>query len=388
SWYPGLTPEQQLADPRVPLYWSGWGEFRALQAASAGSNVYFGPEVTFGRALADADQPAVLVKHAVGGTDLANYWYPGAVPGDASAGPGFATLAVTMEQAALELDAAGDPWRWAGFVWMQGESDSLDPTMANAYESNLQGLLDAVRELTSTPELPAAIGLIATESIWTHADAVRAAQRAVADGDPDVFTVETDDLQRNDVDAAHYDGVSMRVLGARFATALLERDDVPAGSDAPEAALAVSAGSTAYDFTGTCGWEFELAEAVTVTDIGNYGATYLGTSADVGIWDADGALVLRTNVPSWADAPATWRDAFWYVAIEPVTLPAGTYRIGVVSWSGDADQYLTDATGAFADDVGFTAGVYAEANWLTYPAASYVDGEGISFVGPSFLFTP
>ena len=39
----------------------------------------FGPEVTFGRFMADLDpdQPVALIKHAVGGTGLYVYWYPG-----------------------------------------------------------------------------------------------------------------------------------------------------------------------------------------------------------------------------------------------------------------------------------------------------------------------
>jgi len=387
SWYPGLTPSQQLADPRVPLYWSGWGEFRDLQAASVFGSLYFGPEVTFGRTLADAGGHVALVKHAVGGTDLASYWYPGDEPADDSAGPGFATLAATMVEAADELDAADDPWRWAGFVWMQGESDSLDADMSTAYEDNLVGLLDAVRTLTGEPELPAAIGLIAAQSVWTHHETVRAAQQAVADADPHVVTVETDDLPRNAFDVYHYDGVSMRVLGTRFAEAILAGEDLGAGPDAPTPALTVSTGSTEYDFNGTCGWEFTLEQPLTLTDIGNYGTSYLASSADVGIWDDAGNLVFRANVPSWVDAPATWRDNFWYVAVEPTRLEAGTYRVGIVSWAGDGDVYLTEAEGGTASEIVYEAGVYAEGYWLTYPSNSY-EPDAISFVGPSFLFTP
>ena len=119
--------------------------------------------------------------------------------------------------------------------------------------------------------------------------------------------------------------------------------------------------------------------------MGNYGSGYVYTSADLGIWDEDGDLVLRANVPGWYDAPATWREGFWYVAIEPVELPAGTYRVGIVSWESDADDYLTFATGSFAEGIAYEAAVYAPGNWLLYPSNS-TQTEGISFVGPSFLF--
>jgi hypothetical protein len=383
----GLPPEMQLADARVPLYWSGWGEFRPLAPASQGGQFYVGPEVSLGRALADAGQRVALVKHAVGGTDLAYYWYPGATPDAPDAGPGFSVLADTVDAAALALDAEGEPWEWAGFIWMQGESDSLDVSMTTFYASNLQGLLAAVREITDTPELPATIGLISRESYWTYADDIREAQVAVADADDFAVTVETDDLPRNSLDLAHYDGPSNRVLGERFARAVLEAADVPAGSDSPTAALTVSTGATDYDFTGTCGWEFALSEAVVVTDLGNFDLDYLQSSVDVGIWDADGNLVVKGNVASWVDAPTSWRSGVWYTAIDPVRLEPGTYRIGVVSWLSDGDRYLNNVTGRFARGVDYTGAVYLESYWLAYPS-NHIAGASVAFVGPSFLFVP
>lgn len=383
----GLPPAMQLADARVPLYWSGWGDFQSLAPASYGGQQFVGPEVSFGRSLADAGARVALVKHAVGGTDLAYYWYPGSTPDAPDAGAGFSVLADTVAAAARRLDAEGEDWEWAGFVWMQGESDSLDPAMTAAYTSNLHGLLAAVRAITQTPELPATIGLISRESYWTYADDIREAQVAVADADPFAVTVETDDLPRNTLDLAHYDGPSNRVLGERFARAVLEGADVPAGSDAPTAALSISGGATDYDFTGTCGWEFELSTAVIVTDLGNFDLDYLQSSVDVGIWDAERNLVARANVASWVDAPTSWRGGVWYTAIDPLRLEAGRYRIGVVSWTGDGDYYLNNATGSFAPGIAYSGGVYAESYWMAYPSI-HAGAGNLSFVGPSFLFVP
>ncbi|GDX78939.1 hypothetical protein LBMAG42_07500 [Deltaproteobacteria bacterium] len=387
AFYPGLPPSDQVADPRVPLYWSGWGEFRDLQPASYGGAAYVGPEVTLGRSLADAGRRVVLVKHAVGGTDLANFWYPGSVPGDFTAGEGFVVLMDSVEAATEALDAAGEPWVWGGFVWMQGESDALDLSMAHAYEENLVGLLAAVREITDTPELPATIGMISTESAWTYSGIVRDAEIAVGEADPNVRIVETDDLPRNVLDVYHYDSVSNRVLGQRFASAILSGADVGPGADAPVAAFTLGAGRADYDFTGTCGWEFTTEVPIGVTDLGAYGSSYLTVSVDVGLWDAAGNLRVRANVPSWYDAPAVWRGSVWYVAIDPVVLEPGTYRLGMVSWTGDADRYLNDATGTYASGIGYSAAVYAEGYWLTYPSTSF-ESATMSFLGPDFLFVP
>lgn len=380
-----LPPAWRLADPRVPFYWTGWGEFRDLQPASYGGGWLMGPEVSFGRTLADAGGAVALVKHAVGGTDLAFYWNPGVPHGNGSPGEGYRAFEVAVANATATLDAAGEPWRWAGFAWMQGESDALDLSLAYAYEANLTGLIAAVRELTGEPELPAAIGLISTQSNWTHAEIVRAAQVAVAEADPTVVYVETDDLPRNTLDTAHYDGPSERVLGARFARALLTNEDIPAGGDSPEAAVEIVTGRTDYDFTGTCGFAFTTREPVRVTDIGGYGASYLTSSVEAGIWDDGGNLLVRATVPSWLESPTSWRGGIWYTAVDPVVLPAGSYRIGLVSWTGDGDRYLNNATATSATGLTVGAGVYVEGYWLAWPVNS-VEGAGVSFVGPGFLF--
>lgn len=385
AYLSGLPESWLVADDRVPMYWSGWGEFRGLQPASAGGNFYVGPEVSFGRALADAGHVVALVKHAVGGTDLAAYWYPGKHAGDAAAGPGFTDLIDAMGAARHALDASGEDWRWAGFVWMQGESDALDSVMASAYEANLTRLVAAMRTVTGEPELLGIIGLISREAVWTYADAVRDAQQAVAAADANVVAVETDDLARNPDDAAHYDGPSERAMGLRFAQAARTSHDVPAGSDAPVAAMTVTTWRTDYDFTGTCGWSFSLDRAVIVTDVGAFGpGVYLGTSADIGIWNVAGELVARSSVPAWVEAPASYRGGFWYRAIDPVELAVGTYRIGLVSWSGDADRYGNDAAGGMTGGFAFGEPVYAEGYWLTYPANTAAT-PGMSFIGPNLL---
>ena len=385
AYLSGLPPSWRTADPRVPMYWSGWGEFRDLQPTSYGGAYVSGPEVPFGHTLADAGHRVALVKHAIPGTDLANFWYPGATPGDASAGEGFRVLVESMDAAKAELDR-GEAWRWAGFVWMQGESDALDLDMAHEYEDNLHGLVDAMRELTDEPELPVVIGLISREAYWTFADLVRGAEMAVGEGDAAIVVVETDDLPRNPLDLAHYDGPSNRTLGERFAEAVTTMVDIPASTDASTPLLALTDWRLDYDFTGTCGYEFTLDRRLELTDVGNFGAgNYVYTSADVGLWDAGGNLLLRESVPAWVDSPTTPRDNFSYTAIDPLLLEPGTYRLGVVSWAGGSDRYTNGAAGSWADGVTYDAAVYAEGYWLLYPG-NEASGAGISFAGPNLLW--
>lgn len=377
----GLPPSLRDGQADVPLYWSGWGELRPLQPASYGGAAYTGPEVTFGRTMADAGHPVALVKHAVGGTDLATYWAPGVDDADPSAGQGWHDLVDTIAAASAALDATGRPWRWAGLVWMQGESDASYAPWADAYETNLTHFVARVREETGTPDLPVAIGLIAGSS-WPYLDIVRTAEANFVAADPHAWSVETADLTHNPYDAAHYDGPSERVLGERFADAVLGLPLAPP----PKAALALTSWSTSYDGDYTVGWRFTTSAPLTVTDIGAFATSYLGTSVEWGLWDeATGALVQSGSVPGYFEAPTSYRDGFWYDAVEPFDLPAGDYVLGLVSWSSDANVYCYDATGTAADAVSYVEARYTPGAWLTYPAVA-VTGGGWSFLGPGFLY--
>ena len=77
-----LPPSQRQTQDDVQIYWSGREGWQALQPSSAGSNTwvtYIGPEVSFGRAMKDAqpEREVYLIKHADGGTALADWWQPG-----------------------------------------------------------------------------------------------------------------------------------------------------------------------------------------------------------------------------------------------------------------------------------------------------------------------
>lgn len=386
SVYTGLPPSWREADEDVQLYWSGWGEFRALAPASYGGAAYSGPEVALGHTLADAGRHVAFVKHAVGGTDLYSYWYPGETASEPGQGDGWTTLVASMRDASAALDASGVTWRWAGFVWMQGESDALDATMTAAYAEDLERLLRRVREESETPDLPATIGLIACEDLCPYLDEVRAAQLAVAAADPLVTTVETLDLPRNVYDSWHYDGPAGRQLGARFAQAILGES-----AEAPVlAALKVESYGVHYDGDFTVGWTFTLHEPVTLTDVGGFSTSgaVLYTSTEVGIWDNDtGELLVRESVPSWYEAPTTFRDGFWYTAIEPVTLEPGTYAVGLSAWAGDYDSYADSCVVTPGDGVQVSGAAYHSGQWLTFPEQQWtVDASAMSFLGPSFLY--
>ncbi|MCK6519635.1 hypothetical protein L6R46_31825, partial [Myxococcota bacterium] len=73
------------------------------------------------------------------------------------------------------------------------------------------------------------------------------------------------------------------------------------------------------------------------------------------------------DVPSRYQAPASYREGFWYAAIDPVSLPPGRYAIGLVAWQGDVDRYANACTVTAGAGLTLEAGAYHEGYWLAYP---------------------
>ncbi len=382
----GLPPSLQIAQEDAQIYWSGRGAWQGLSPSSywtAYGDEYFGPEVTFGRAMQDARPEVALIKHAVGGTDLAYCWDAGAFTADTAQGECYAGFWATVSAALLALEAAGVDHEIAGMAWMQGESDAITESYALDYEDNLTVFIDRVRQDVETPDMPLALGLIDCRAHCPYRDTVRAAQQAVADADPLVYAVETEDLPQN-ADALHFDASGMRTLGERLAAALL-------GETQPETAQPAFAltGSSRSDYTGdfVVGYTFSTDRALTVTDLGTLDQDGDGLSDDstVALWDLQTQGVLaRARVPSATSAGSSFWGGWRFAAIEPLTLAPGTYVLGSQVYSGSADRYLHDAQVTIAEGITWDEARHASGSMLDFPTNVYT-GEA-SWFGPNFLF--
>jgi hypothetical protein len=382
----GLPPRLQIAQEDVQLFWSGWAEWRGLAPASYWGPAYFGPEVTMGRLLADEDptQTVAVIKHAIGGTDLAQCWYPGAVTDDGTAGPCYAGFKATVDAALAELDEQGVLWRIAGMGWMQGESDASNVDWANAYADNLTAFVARVREDVGTPAMPFAMGRIDCSVHCAYRDTVRDAQDAVAAALAGVSIVETQDLPQI-TDSLHFDASGMRTLGERLAGAL---QGLTEEAETARPATYFS-GSFSSNYTGNfiVGYAFDISSELVVTDLGtlDYGWDGMSDSADVAIWDeASGNLLVKATVPAAKSAQSSIWDGWRYVAIEPFTLQAGRYVIGSQVYNGSADRYVHNATVGFRGGVTWVEGRYANGTSVRLP--TIVTTEATSWFGPNFLF--
>ena len=182
----------------------------------------FGPEITFGRGMADfyAGDPntsVAVIKYANGGTRLYDQWI-------APSGPDYVAFkdTVTAGLAALRARYPSDTVRVAGMIWMQGENDASSDVYANAYQSNLTNFIADVRGNYGA-DLPFVIGRLSANQIGlaypTGHQTVMNAQTAVADADSRVGLVNTDSYSMKS-DFVHFDTAGQQSLGYDFATVM------------------------------------------------------------------------------------------------------------------------------------------------------------------------
>lgn len=202
-------------------FWAG-SAWAPLSPGFGVNGTNFGPEVSFGRAIKDANpgDEIYLIKHAVSGTALYNDWDPGS-------GPQHTAFVNAVDAALTNLDNASIDYEIAGMIWMQGESDAIEGQGA-AYEANLTAFIADMRSRYSTPDMPFVIGRILPG--WANSGIVRTAQQAVGEDDAYAAWIDTDGF---DESGLHYNTQGQIDLGIAFAQGL-----EAAHAPAPSAAIA------------------------------------------------------------------------------------------------------------------------------------------------------
>jgi len=180
----------------------------------------FGPEVTFGRAMAEnfPRHRIGIVKLAKGSTSLVAWspeWKPEFARITSDAKEGFYAKLMEQVRAAMKTPGA----RVAGMLWMQGERDSCVGALAPKYAERLRALITAVRRDTRCPALPFVFGRISNGKAggYRHVEVVRAQMTAFRMSG--VKMIDTDDLSHRE-DKLHYNSAGQVMLGRRFAEAM------------------------------------------------------------------------------------------------------------------------------------------------------------------------
>jgi len=192
------------------LLYSG-SEFSRLKPGSGRS---FGPEVTFGRTIADAlpHEHFYLIKHADGGTSLWNEW-------NLTDGRSYNRLRHVVDLGLDALTKAGHTYEIAGILWTQGERDAWNLRTTAQYEADLQAFIADLRSRYGK-DVPFFFSRLSPLQTARPIEAVRRAQEYVADADPKAHLIDTDamEMQRDNL---HFTGQGYIDLGLAYAQAYL-----------------------------------------------------------------------------------------------------------------------------------------------------------------------
>ena len=198
-----------------------WSNLRHF-AGTAPVGVSYGPEISFGRVVADAlpEEEIAILKIAQNGTSLTNHWDP-------VSGFTYNAMFEYADAALQQLVDEGLTPVVDAFVWVQGTGDARSLDFAEAYDDNLRDLMEAIRTRYSSPELPlvfnqihagAALNFSITDEEMA---AMRDSQNAVASDDARAWLVDVDDLELRSIGDVHYSGEGLISMGRRLADVYL-----------------------------------------------------------------------------------------------------------------------------------------------------------------------
>lgn len=212
-----LDADHSTTDPNVYALKSdmSWGPASDPLHFDKPAIVGVGPGLSFGKQMA-ASNPNVqigLIPTAVGGSPIRS-WAPGGVHAPTNTRPYDDALSRTFRVLALQ---GGE---LKGIIWHQGESDRNN---VEGYEEALVALVDRFRKEFQHPDLPFVAANLA--SYYTESEAGAAKINQAIDQLPKHRThtavVTAEGLQAKD-DNVHLDTASSRVLGERYAVAMLK----------------------------------------------------------------------------------------------------------------------------------------------------------------------
>ena len=220
-------------EPKVQMWMNNDKGLEPLAGGFGHVPQWFGSAVTLCHALKTALQgkPIVIVKAGYSGANLAADWNP-------KTGQWYGVLKEKIEKATAALTAQGKTVNLAGMFWIQGESDTMNKDMAEAYEANLTAFISTVRQDLKSPELPFVFtrvheklgdpeSSVHGQGGFNFVPIVRKGQEAVATKVPRTKLVNTDKLSLrlkppNYDNLVHYDSEGFLDLGKALAKAYLE----------------------------------------------------------------------------------------------------------------------------------------------------------------------
>ena len=222
-------------DSKEPLFVKGGHNLTLLDTTS--SNVGMGLE--FGKTLlASETDPEVvigIINHALGSSAI-EWWAPSVID-NKQVNPATGLNYYLYDEAVQRVNAATNFGVLKGVLWHQGEYNSGTNTSPNSdpngYAARLQGLVTNLRNSFSNPSLPFICGKF-VPATWTYADGspgaftglpyrstVEAALADLPNQRTNTFCVDNNGLRGRSDQLIHFDAYSQRLLGQRYASAMI-----------------------------------------------------------------------------------------------------------------------------------------------------------------------
>jgi hypothetical protein len=199
-------------------------KWSTLKPGFGGDAQHFGPELYFGKVLMDSmpNTKFAFIKDASSGTYLGKTegWLPPS-SNNGTGGKLYVNMMAHIDNALKEFKDAYDTSKyepkWAGFVWLQGEFDGMDATLAKKYEVNLTNLIKDIRAKAKADSMPIVIPMIcqSSQNSWAYIADINAAEIAVT---KKLINCDTTQIKQfKYTDGVHFDAASMATIGANCA---------------------------------------------------------------------------------------------------------------------------------------------------------------------------
>jgi len=355
------TSDTDPADAHIPFYWSNiadathpigdsGGVFLTLRDQQGGyytgSATHWGPEINFGRTLYRAGVRNFGIIKASRGGGGNSFWSKTATDHHM-----YTQVVNTVNAATATLTARGDTFEIAGFLYLQGESDSS--TEAAIADTRLKELVDNLRaDLPNASAMHAIAGGIAAAG--TTRDTVRAKQAAIGASSSYIDFFSNIDLQNQvaAVDNLHFNKAAKLTIGERYAQAFFDAGIV----SRQYGKLTFIGDSITQGGNGDHpGYRYNVFKNLASKAVPDNATTgYKFTGSQSGPYNNSTITAPAVNGQAFEnvhDGHFGWR-ASWECA--RVALPAGRYNTAnlgqgtLLNWTGQTATFATASAGTLA----------------------------------------
>ena len=217
-------------EDREAAFVTGGHRLTTLNSVS-GSKIGMGLEFAKTLLAAEGDPEVVicLINHALGGTAI-QWWEPG-VTDTTHSNPSTGQPYKLYDEALQRVADASNYGVIKGVLWHQGEYNSnlanlatTPPADPDGYAAHLQTLVDNLRRDLHAPGLPFICGKLVPDFVSPQLEYRATVEGALADlpnHRSNTLCVDNTGLAGNVTDPIHFDAASQRLLGQRYAAAMI-----------------------------------------------------------------------------------------------------------------------------------------------------------------------